>query len=49
MSDTEKHEKEEGLELAKKLAGIDADVADEISSDLAEYFARVFSMPDKEK
>ncbi|MEE4186020.1 MAG: 4-hydroxyphenylacetate 3-hydroxylase N-terminal domain-containing protein [Gammaproteobacteria bacterium] len=34
-------------QLAKKLAGIDADVAEAISTDLAEYFARVFRPPGK--
>ena len=32
-------------QLAKKLAGIDADTREEISTDLAEYFARVFRPP----
>jgi 4-hydroxybutyryl-CoA dehydratase/vinylacetyl-CoA-Delta-isomerase len=36
-------------QLAKKLAGIDKHVAEEISTDLAEYFARVFSPPDNNK
>jgi 4-hydroxybutyryl-CoA dehydratase/vinylacetyl-CoA-Delta-isomerase len=32
-------------QLAKNLAGIDADTREEISTDLAEYFARVFRPP----
>ncbi|MGI9289745.1 MAG: 4-hydroxyphenylacetate 3-hydroxylase family protein [Gammaproteobacteria bacterium] len=32
-------------QLAKNLAGIDDDVAEDISTDLAEYFARVFRPP----
>jgi len=34
-------------QLAKKLAGIDATVVDEISTDLGEYFGRVFNPPGK--
>lgn len=34
-------------QLAKKLAGIDADMAESISTDVAEYFARVFRPPAK--
>ena len=33
-------------QLAKNLAGIDNDMAEEISTDLAEYFARVFKPPE---
>jgi 4-hydroxybutyryl-CoA dehydratase/vinylacetyl-CoA-Delta-isomerase len=32
-------------QLARHLAGIDPDVSEEISTDLAEYFARVFRPP----
>jgi 4-hydroxybutyryl-CoA dehydratase/vinylacetyl-CoA-Delta-isomerase len=32
--------------LARKLAGIDEDVREEISKDLSEYFARVFRPPE---
>jgi 4-hydroxybutyryl-CoA dehydratase/vinylacetyl-CoA-Delta-isomerase len=35
-------------QLAKNLAGIDEDVREEISTDLAEYFARVFRPPGKD-
>jgi 4-hydroxybutyryl-CoA dehydratase/vinylacetyl-CoA-Delta-isomerase len=33
-------------QLARNLAGIDTEVAEEISTDLAEYFARVFRPPE---
>ena len=33
-------------QLAQKLAGINAELAEEISTDLAEYFARVFRSPE---
>jgi 4-hydroxybutyryl-CoA dehydratase/vinylacetyl-CoA-Delta-isomerase len=32
-------------QLAQKLAGINTELAEEISTDLAEYFARVFRPP----